>query len=110
LHLTPVRVNLILSPIGGFIKITAKEGKMRVTSPSALANAVRDQRKVNKLTQVETAERVGIKQTTVSDFENRPGATKLETLFKILSSLDLELQVVKRGATLNENNAWKKEW
>ncbi len=83
---------------------------MKVTSASALAQAVRDQRKVNKLTQSETAEQVGIKQTTVSDFENRPESTKLETLFKILSALDLELHVVKRGSSLPESTTWTKEW
>ncbi|PVZ79371.1 transcriptional regulator [Serratia sp. S1B] len=83
---------------------------MRVTSPSALANAVRDQRKISKQTQTATAEVVGIKQTTVSDFENKPGSTKLETLFKILSALDLELHVVKKNSTLNESKIWNKEW
>lgn len=60
---------------------------MRVTSPTLLAAAVRDQRKISKLTQSEAAKQVGIKQTTVSDFELRPESTKLETLFKLLSAL-----------------------
>lgn len=83
---------------------------MKVTAAGALAQAVRDQRKVNKLTQSETAEQVGIKQTTVSDFENKPESTKLETLFKILAALDLELHVVKRGSALPDNPSWTKEW
>jgi len=83
---------------------------MKVTSPALLAATIRDQRKISKLTQTETAKQVGIKQTTVSDFENRPESTKLETLFKILAALDLELHVTKRGSTLSENKAWKKEW
>ncbi|MGD8108371.1 helix-turn-helix domain-containing protein [Pantoea sp. FN0302] len=83
---------------------------MKVTSPALLANAVKDQRKINKLTQAKTAELVGIKQATVSDFENRPESTKLETLFKILSALDLELQVVKKGSTLDKEKIWPKEW
>ncbi|WP_213992562.1 helix-turn-helix domain-containing protein [Sodalis sp. dw_96] len=83
---------------------------MKVTSPASLASTVRDQRKLNKLSQVKAAERVGIKQTTVSDFENKPESTKLETLFKILSSLDLELHVVKRGATPDEKIVWNREW
>lgn len=83
---------------------------MKVTSAGALAQAVRDQRKVNKLTQTATAEQVGIKQTTVSDFENKPESTKLETLFKILAALDLELHVVKRGTALPDSQSWKKEW
>lgn len=83
---------------------------MKVTSPALLATAVRDQRKIKKLTQSETAKLVGIKQSTVSDFENRPDSTKLETLFKILSALDLELQVVKKGITLDKEKIWTKEW
>lgn len=83
---------------------------MKVTSPSSLAYAVKDQRKLNKLTQTKTAEVIGIKQTTVSDFENRPESTKLETLFKILSALELELHVVKKDSMLDEKKVWTKEW
>lgn len=83
---------------------------MKVTSPASLAATMRDQRKLSKLTQAQAADLVGIKQTTVSDFENRPESTKLETLFKILASLELELHVAKRGSTLNEKKVWNKEW
>ncbi|HFZ8522865.1 helix-turn-helix domain-containing protein [Aeromonas caviae] len=83
---------------------------MKVTSPGLLASAVRDQRKISKQTQAETAKQVGIKQTTVSDFEIRPESTRLETLFKILAALDLELHVVKRGSTLDEGKVWDREW
>jgi len=79
---------------------------MRVTSPTLLAAAVR----VSKLTQSEAAKQVGIKQTTVSDFELRPESTKLETLFKLLSALDLELHVVKRGSILDDSKVWDREW
>lgn len=83
---------------------------MKVTSPALLAATIRDQRKISRLTQTETAKQVGIKQTTVSDFENCPESTKLETLFKILAALDLELHVTKRGSALGKNHVWKKEW
>lgn len=83
---------------------------MKVTSPALLAAAVRDQRKISKLTQTDAAKQVGIKQTTVSDFELRPESTRLETLFKILAALDLELHVVKRGSTLDERKVWDREW
>lgn len=83
---------------------------MKVTSPASLASAIRNHRKVSKLTQKDAAALVGIKQATVSDFENRPESTKLETLFKILAALDLELHVVKRGSTLDEEQAWDREW
>ncbi|CAM8245221.1 helix-turn-helix domain-containing protein [Morganella morganii] len=83
---------------------------MKITSPAALANAVRDQRKISKMSQTQTAELIGIKQTTVSDFENKPESTKLETLFKILAALDLELHVTKRDSAPDEKKTWNKEW
>ncbi|WP_239998818.1 helix-turn-helix domain-containing protein [Photobacterium phosphoreum] len=52
---------------------------MQITSAKILANAVRDQRKTRNITQSETAKLVGIKQNTVSAFENNPDGTKLET-------------------------------
>lgn len=99
-----------LTPVGDIVRITSKGVRMKVTSPSLLAAAVRDQRKLSKLTQSEAAKQVGIKQTTVSDFELRPESTKLETLFKLLSALDLELHVVKRGSTLDDSKVWDREW
>lgn len=85
---------------------------MRVTSPAALANAVRNQRKACQKTQRDTADLVGIKQTTVSDFELKPESTKIETLFKILAALDLELHVTARGGAINDrpDNVSKREW
>ncbi|WP_232601407.1 helix-turn-helix domain-containing protein [Photobacterium carnosum] len=41
---------------------------MQITSAKMLANAVRDQRKAQNITQSNTAKLVGIKQTTVSAF------------------------------------------
>lgn len=99
-----------LTPVGDIFRITSEGVRMKVTSPSLLAAAVRDQRKLSKLTQSEAAKQVGIKQTTVSDFELRPESTKLETLFKLLSALDLELHVVKRGSTLDDSKVWDREW
>lgn len=83
---------------------------MKVTTPLILSTTIREYRKKSKLTQAETAELVGIKQATVSNFENKPGSTKLRTLFKILASLELELHVVKRGSALGEVKGWDKEW
>ncbi|HHR6128769.1 helix-turn-helix domain-containing protein [Providencia sp. JGM181] len=83
---------------------------MKITTPLMLSTTIREYRKKSKLTQAETAELVGIKQATVSDFESKPESTKLGTLFKILASLELELRVVERGSTLGEVKGWDKEW
>ncbi|MFC1503561.1 helix-turn-helix domain-containing protein [Pseudomonadota bacterium] len=86
---------------------------MQVTSAKMLANALRDQRKARNMTQTETAKVVGMKQTTVSAFENTPEGTKLDTLFKLLAALDLELHVQARNsdvATTGDTNQWNEEW
>ena len=78
-----------------------------------LANAVRDQRKAQNITQSDTAKLVGIKQTTVSAFENTPEGTKLDTLFKLLAALDLELHVQPRNNSAeiqSSTQQWNEEW
>ncbi|MCD9465732.1 helix-turn-helix domain-containing protein [Photobacterium iliopiscarium] len=86
---------------------------MQITSAKMLANAVRDQRKAQNITQSDTAKLVGIKQTTVSAFENKPEGTKLDTLFKLLAALDLELHIQPRNSTAetqSNNQQWNEEW
>lgn len=82
---------------------------MKITSVGMLAHAMRDERKKCKLNQSQVAESMGIKQSTVSDFENHPEGTRLETLFKLLAALDLELHLSKRGEP-QAGQAWSEEW
>lgn len=85
---------------------------MKITSPEMLAQALKNTRQDHRLTQRATANQVGIKQATVSGFENHPERSRLETLFKLLSALELELHVTERnkpGGTAG-NNAWDQEW
>ncbi|MBN3216833.1 helix-turn-helix domain-containing protein [Pectobacterium polaris] len=82
---------------------------MKITSAGMLAHAMRDERKTRKLNQSQVAESMGIKQSTVSDFENHPEGTRLETLFKLLAALDLELHLSKRGEP-QVGQAWSEEW
>ena len=109
---------MIIPPIGGIIVLSPPRyiyfaiwaPLMRLNTPQTLASVIRDQRKTQQLTQKETADRVGIKQTTVSGFENNPDQCKIETLFKLLSALDLELHITRRGQSLDKNNEWDQEW
>ena len=81
---------------------------MIIHSPQDLANYMRDHRKHIKLSQGEVSERVGVRQETVSAFENKPERTKTETLFKLLSALSLELQIVPKGEQAQQG--WDEEW
>jgi HTH-type transcriptional regulator / antitoxin HipB len=82
---------------------------MKITSPRLLAQAVKNARNSKKLTQQKTAEQVGIKQSTVSGFENQPDMARIETLFKLLSALQLELHVIERDSE-NITTGWDQEW
>lgn len=83
---------------------------MNVTSPKMLAQAIRDALKQRNLTQREIAASMGMKQSTVSEFENHPEGTRLVTLFKLLAALDLKLQVVSRRGKNNSSDGWNQEW
>ncbi len=82
---------------------------MKITSPRQLAIYLRDLRKTQKLSQTAIAKRVGIKQDTLSKFEQDPNTTKIETFFKILSALELELHVEKKGEK-KPSSEWTEEW
>ena len=97
---------------------------MKVTNSKQLSAHIKDMRLNLKQSQTDTAKKVGIRQDTVSNFELNPDSTKLETLFKILSALNLELEVKVRNSELSTqqqgnnspasvnagNTKWKEEW
>ena len=83
---------------------------MLIRSPSELALMVISQRKKLKLSQTDVAKRVGLKQQTVSAFENKPSSTKLETLFYILSAVELDMAALLKNESLTVKKPWKEEW
>lgn len=91
---------------------------MLIHSPAVLARYYRDQRKQRAVTQVDVAEDVAIRQDTVSKFELKPDNVRLDTLFRLLAALDLEMHIVPRGGTTpahgdktnSENKGWTEQW
>lgn len=84
---------------------------MKVTSAKQLSACLKDVRRSQKLSQGKVADRVGIRQDTVSCFEINPESTKLETLFKILASLELCLDIKPRTDPPDSpSSGWKEEW
>ncbi|MBL4816293.1 MAG: transcriptional regulator [Shewanella sp.] len=93
---------------------------MKVTNSKQLSAYLKDTRLNMKLSQSKVGSKVGIRQDTVSSFEQNPDSTKLETLFKILSALNLELDLKVRNVTLADqqnttvssesDKEWKEEW
>lgn len=64
-----------------------------IYSPKQLANRLKLIRTRRNLTQTQLAKRVGLKQSTLSSFENHPETTQLQTLFKIIQALEVELDI-----------------
>ncbi len=86
---------------------------MKITSPDMLAQSLKNARRHRHLTQQGTADLIGIKQATVSAFENHPERSRLETLFKLLSALELELHVTERNRpeeVTAGDRGWDQEW
>lgn len=71
----------------------------KVTTSKALGVILRDARIGKSITQSQLANLAGgIKQATVSNFENNPSNAQVETLFKLASALGLEIHLVEKAA------------
>ena len=80
-------------------------------TPAQLGAALKSARIRRGLSQTDAASSVGLKQKTVSSLENIGAKTSVETLYKMLSALDLELVVrdKDRGDTSARNES-SREW
>jgi HTH-type transcriptional regulator/antitoxin HipB len=76
-----------------------------VYSPKSLGKALKRQRKLKGLNQSEAGAPVKIEQSTVSSIEKGAPGTRLETLFRILAALNLEMiiQSKKDDTNVSEN-------
>lgn len=70
-----------------------------VRSENELGRALQRARKLSDLTQVNLADRVRIKQSTISSLENGNPGTTLRTLMLVLSAMDLELVLRARSGS-----------
>ena len=69
---------------------------MVITTAKMLSHVIREFRYQGDLSLTDDAKLAGTTQARISAFENEPERTKLETLFKILAGLELELIVKPR--------------
>lgn len=87
---------------------------MKITSARGLADALQQVRKQQGQTQQTIGELAGTKQSTVSTFETSPEHARIETLFKLLSALNLEMVLELRGQApengSGNHQAWDQEW
>ncbi len=79
-----------------------------VHTPQQLAQALRSQRKSRRLTQKAAGAPVGLLPKTVSALESSPERSSVESLFKLLSTLELEL--VLRPKSSDTDQTTSPEW
>jgi transcriptional regulator with XRE-family HTH domain len=80
-----------------YLKILGKLSDIKdtMTDLQEIAAAIRNRRQQLDLTQRELSERTGIARTRIADLENgRLPEVGMRTIFRLLSALDLELEVV----------------
>jgi len=93
---------------------------MKITTAKQLSNFLKDARKQQGFSQNKTANTVGIKQDTVSKFEISSANAQIDTMFKLLSALNLELDIQPRSQHLSPTTNhlsqkksptdWNEEW
>ena len=80
-----------------------------IYSPKQLADRLLLIRQKNNWSQSELAKKVGIKQSTISIFENNPSRTTLSTFFKLLQAMELTLTVEEKdlkGVSTFDEDDW----
>jgi HTH-type transcriptional regulator/antitoxin HipB len=86
---------------------------MLIRSPDNLAQFYRDRRKQLRISQAAIAEEASIRQGTVSKFELKPDNVRLDTLFRLLSALDMELHIIPKDQANRKKESqtgWTELW
>lgn len=78
-----------------------------VYSPKSLGSTIKRQRKAKKLSQSEAGNAFKLDQTTISSIEQGAPGTRLETLFRMLAALDLEMVIrSKKNSGMTNRDNW----
>lgn len=76
-----------------------------VHSPKSLGKALERRRRQLGLNQTEAGKPFLIEQSTVSNIEHGAEGTRLETLFRVLAALDLEMIIQSKTPRVAEVNS-----
>lgn len=74
----------------------------RVISPQSLGEALRATRKKKGMSQREVGKSVGIDQPSMSKIERGESSARVDTLFRLLAALEMELVIQPRQKSLNQ--------
>lgn len=68
-------------------------------SPEQLGRVLRNRRRDLELTQTDLAKKIGSYQKTISKIEAGQPGVKLQTLFDVITALDLEFKIQSRSTS-----------
>lgn len=83
---------------------------MKINTANELSLFLKNERKQQHRTQSDVSSNIGIKQPTLSAFEQQSSLSRIETLFKIVHELGLELHLSKPQSSINDKDKWAQEW
>lgn len=75
-----------------------------ISTPLQLSHALRDVRKSRGLSQDSAGKLVGLLPKTISALENHPDSATIDSLFKLLSALKLELHISPKKKIENNDS------
>ena len=75
-------------------------------SPKTLGHVIKRQRKLKNLTQSEVGNTFNIMQYTLSNVEQGAPKTRIDTIFKLLAALDLEMVIRPKSKTTLTDEDW----
>ncbi len=81
-----------------------------IYSPKQLADRMLLIRQKNRWSQSELAKKVGLKQSTISNFENNPSRTTLSTFVKLLQAMELTLSVYEKNHKQQNSTTGDEDW
>lgn len=70
-------------------------------SPALLGKALKRYRQMKKLNQSQAGKEFMVDQTTISSIENGASGTRIDTIFRLLAALDLEMVIRTKSVTSN---------
>lgn len=77
-----------------------------ITSPKDLGRVLRRYRKEKGLSQTQVGQQLNIRQATISNIESGSANVSLDSLFRIMSALELEMHLESRDKyTVREDEA-----
>lgn len=86
---------------------------MLIHSTTDLAQFYRDQRKQHRISQTAIAQEIAIRQDTISKFELKPDNVRLDTVFRLLAALNIEMHLIPKGQLISTDKpekAWSEQW